>query len=91
MNNFLIKKNQEIVQVKGLYPLSSLLLDAYSVNFRYFGSPGNSSRHSTHNGAHKFEKLMDVVGNTYENIPLKQMSASCHFGRLSNIKIGVEC
>ena len=58
MNNFLIKKNQEIVQVKALYPLSSLLLDAYSVNFRYFGSPGNSSRHSTHNGAQNFEKLM---------------------------------
>ena len=69
MNNFLIKKNQEIVQVKALYPLSSLLLDAYSVNFRYFGSPGNSSRHSTHNGAQRFKKLMDVVGNTYENIP----------------------
>ena len=57
MYNFLIKKNQEIVQVKGLFPLSSLLLDAYSVNFRYFGSPGNSSRHSTHNGAHYFEKV----------------------------------
>mgnify|MGYP007015700220 CR=1 FL=1 len=69
MYNFLSKKNQEIVQLKGLYPLSSLLLDAYSVNFRYFGSPGNSSRHSTHNGAQNFEKLMYVVENTYENIP----------------------
>ena len=60
--------NQEIIQVKELYPLSSLLLDAYSVNFRYFGSPGNSSRHSTHNGVQNFEKLMDVAGNAYENI-----------------------
>ena len=75
--NFLSKKNQEIVQVKWLYPLSSLLLDAYSVNFRYFGSPGNSSRHSTHNGAQNFEKLMYKVGNAYENILQKQMRASC--------------
>ena len=42
--------------MKALYPLSSLLLDAYSVNFRYFGSQGNSSRHSTHYGDQKFEK-----------------------------------